>query len=685
LSALFHPYLCGRIAAEWLITMNETRFPMLGAAYYPEDWPEEAQEQDIAMMGKAGITVVRIGEFAWAKMEPREGDYDFSWLHTLLNKLDRAGIRVILGTPSATPPNWVEEKDPTMRLLDDVNLRHDHGGRRHCCSNNPTYTACCMKIAEEMAREFGSDPRVIGWQIDNEIAAFDYGCFCEHCLTAFREHLKTRYGTVEELNRRWNCNIFSQMYDSFDQIPAPKPHTWHNPHLKFEWATFHAQSHVKFINAQAQILHRYTKAPVGTDMMPVFNQDYEAMNAHMDVIQYNHYDDEYSLKRELFWFDYMRPQKERPFWVTETSTCWNGSTSTPSNLRPEGFCQANSWLPIVLGAEANMYWLWRQHWAGHELMHGAVLYPSGRPMHTFHEVQQVSRGYRTCSEFLEKTRVKTDFAMIASSRVDYLMKQQEVTWEEGAHAWETAYAKRLYRIYDAIADLGIRPDVLTPGAGLDNYRILFTPYLLTLEEGDLPQRLRSWVEQGGIWIAGPMTDIRNDIGAHYMDRETGILEALTGAVLAYQIPDAEHRIPCRWADGSEFRAEKWLQLFDAPEDAQVLARAEGYHSSLVGKAIAFRKHVGKGTVYVLGTEPGKEDCVKLLKLVLGRKLPPRKEGSVAVAVREGAGLRGIAATEYAGQPGMIFLEKAHVDLLTMIQYEKEVPLLPWQTVILQEV
>lgn len=664
--------------------MKNIRRPMLGAAYYPEAWEEDQQDYDIAMMVKAGITVVRIGEFAWRKMEPKEGEYDFSWLHRVMDKLDRAGIRVILGTPSATPPIWLEEKDPEMRLLDDVNLRHDHGGRRHCCSNNPTYVEYSLGIAEKMVQEFGDDPRVIGWQIDNEIAAFDYGCFCPHCIRAFQEHLKARYGTIENLNKRWNLHLFSQAYDSFEQVPQPKPHTWHSPHLKFEWATFHAQSHIRFIREQAQVLHRYTKAPVGTDMMPVFNQDYEKMNETLDVVQYNHYDDEGSLKRELFWFDYMRPIKDRPFWVTETATCWNGSTSTPSNIRAEGFCRANSWLPIVLGAEANMYWLWRQHWAGHELMHGAVLYASGRPMHIFHEVQEIAAGYARCADFLENTRVKTDFAMIASSTVDFMMKQQEVVWEADSHQWETAYTKRLYRLYDAIRDLGIRPDVLNPGKALDGYRYLFTPFLLTTELGDLQQRITDWVKAGGVWIAGPMTDIRNDIGAHYPDRETGILEALTGATLQQQIPDAEHRISCAWADGSECKAEKWLQLYDVPGDAQVLATVTGGYSSLVGKALIFEKQLGKGKIVVLGTEPSREDCKRLLCSVLADSCQPRIEGEVAAAYRYGDGLSGIGAQEYGGREGKLYLEGCYTDLLTNVTYQGEAALKPYQTLILKK-
>ena len=668
------------------MNVHSVRLPMLGAAYYPEAWDESEQAHDIAMMQKAGITVVRIGEFAWHNMEPREGEFDFSWLHRCLDRLEAADIRVILGTPSACPPIWLEEKHPQMRLIDDTDQRHQHGGRRHCCSNNPDYLYYSVRIAEEMVKEFGYHPNVIGWQIDNEIAAFEYGCYCPHCVREFQNHLRSRYGTIENLNKRWNLNLFSQAYDDFSQVPQPRPHTWHSPHLWFEWNIFHANSHIRFIKAQADVLHRYTDRPVGTDMMPVFNQDYGKMNEFLDVVQYNHYDDEYSLKRELFWFDYMRPIKDIPFWVTETSTNWNGATSTPSTLRPEGFCKANSWLPVVLGAEANMYWLWRQHWAGHELMHGAVLYASGRPMHTFSEVQELAAGYEKCAEFLTDTRVKTDFAMIASTTTDYLMKQQAVVWEEGAHQWETAYVKRLMRIYDAIAQAGIRPDVLTPMGSFDKCRILFTPYLLTLEEEALQARITSWVEQGGIWIAGPMTDIRNDIGAHYRDRETGILESLTGASLVQQIPDAEHRTTCTWADGTPFSANKWLQLFDTPEDAQVLATVTDGYSALVGKALVFRKKVGKGEIWVLGTEPSREDLTRLLNMVLTEtgSIQPKVTGKVAAAYRSGPRFRGICAQEYGGEAGTLVVSKPHTDLLTGKTCAGEIALNPWQTLILRE-
>ncbi len=143
--------------------------PYLGAAYYPEDWPLEQIDDDVALMRDAGMTVMRVGEFAWARMEPEEGRYDFDWLHRVVDKLAGAGIATILGTPSATPPIWLTERYPEVLQVRDVagGVAAQHGGRCHFCPNSPVYRDHCARIVERMASEFGRDPRVIGWQIDN--------------------------------------------------------------------------------------------------------------------------------------------------------------------------------------------------------------------------------------------------------------------------------------------------------------------------------------------------------------------------------------------------------------------------------------------------------------------------------------------------------------------------------------
>lgn len=181
--------------------------PILGAAYYPEDWGESEQDRDIEAMLRAGIKSVRIAEFAWHRMEPREGEFDFGWLHRVMEKLWGAGISVVLGTPTATPPIWLEEEDPDMMRVNENGIRELHGARRNCCSNNETYRKYSARIVEKMAEEFGSEECVVGWQIDNEIYIKEVGCCCEACRKGFHEYLAEKYGTVEHFRRRYASSV----------------------------------------------------------------------------------------------------------------------------------------------------------------------------------------------------------------------------------------------------------------------------------------------------------------------------------------------------------------------------------------------------------------------------------------------------------------------------------------------
>ena len=337
----------------------------LGANYYPEDWDESEIDSDIEKMLECGFNVVRIAEFAWHKSEPREGEISFTWLHKVVDKMREAGIGVIMGTPTATPPHWLYRKYPDMATTSPSGVRTSHGGRRHACSCHPEYLRYCDGIVEALGKEFGADPGVIGWQIDNEIYPWEPGCCCENCHAAFHQHLYRKYGSVEAINKAWNLELFSQAYDAIEDIPIPV-NTWHNPHIYQEWLHSQADNHMRFVHRQAAILKRYTDAPIGTDTMPVNGYDYRTFNAPLDVAQFNHYNVRENLLSAAFWMDYMKHFSKITFWNTETQPCWNGSTSPGNWLQREGFIYMNTWLPIMLGGGANLYWLWRTHWAGHE-------------------------------------------------------------------------------------------------------------------------------------------------------------------------------------------------------------------------------------------------------------------------------------------------------------------------------
>ena len=655
------------------------RPPYLGVAYYPEDWPRAQIDSDIAMMQKAGINVARIAEFAWHRMEPREGEYDFGWLHEVVDKLSAAGIATVMGTPTATPPRWLTKKYPDMLTVDANGQRTTHGGRRHCCSNNPHYRAYSRRIVEKLAQEFGDDPAVIGWQIDNEIYAWGNGCCCEHCMRAFHDKLRRKFGTIDALNERWNLNLFSQWYDDCADIPAPG-HAWHNPHLLMEWSIRQNESHVDFVRMQAEILHKYVKVPVGTDTMPFNGIDYREMTKTLDIVQFNHYNTPDNLYCEALWFDYLRTLKpEQPFWNTETATCWNGSTAITQSIKPEGYNRVNSWLPLALGGEANMYWLWRTHWAGHELMHGSVLDATGRPMHVFGEVQDVAASYRKAADFITKSKVKTDVALHFTSLNWNMQAAQNVV--EGLN-----YMDALNRyFYKPIVDSGLRPDVIDAAEDLSKYKLIFSPLMLTLEEHDLPKRMAEWVKSGGTWVVGPLSDVRNADGARYTEDYFGLLEKLTGVKWLYFAPDRERRVGAAWRDGEPILGDYWYEFFD-PEGADVLAACTRGHSALEGKAVAARKKVGKGEVILLGTFPDEASMKKLIATACTDAGVDfgHVEGQVMVSPRRGE-KEGLILIEYGNEPAAYALKEPMRDVCTGEVKQGCVELRPYEVLVLEKV
>lgn len=205
--------------------------PYVSVAYYPEVAGDEI-DRDIRQMKAIGVNMVRMGEFAWSRMEPDKGTYDFKWLHQAVDKFEAAGIAVVLCTPTATPPVWLSEKHPDILRVNAAGQTLEHGARRHYCPNSPTYQKYAVGIAERLGDEFAKSPAVIGWQVDNE---FWDDCFCPRCEGAFQAWLKKRFGTIQALNQAWLTVLWSQEYQSFDQVPLPNPQRVrgsHHPSLR---------------------------------------------------------------------------------------------------------------------------------------------------------------------------------------------------------------------------------------------------------------------------------------------------------------------------------------------------------------------------------------------------------------------------------------------------------------------
>ena len=199
-------------------TSLTTQKLFFGAAYYPEHWPEERWPEDIRLMQVANFNVVRMAEFAWSVMEPSEGRFDFSWLERAIQKLASAGMATVLGTPTAAPPAWLVERYPGVLAVNERGQRVQFGNRCHYCVNSPEFHVASNRIASAMGERFGSNPNVIGWQIDNE---YNRICYCERCRSLFQQFLAKKYGSLEALNQRWTTAYWSQTYSAWEQIPLP--------------------------------------------------------------------------------------------------------------------------------------------------------------------------------------------------------------------------------------------------------------------------------------------------------------------------------------------------------------------------------------------------------------------------------------------------------------------------------
>ena len=651
--------------------------PFLGCCYYPEDWDESFIEDDIKKMKLAGIKCARIGEFAWRKMEPVRGQYEFGWLHKVVDALYDAGISVVMCTPTATPPIWLSQQHRDVLKHDENGWQIEHGGRRHCCSNNPNYLKACCDIVEAMAKEFGNDKNIIGWQLDNEIYASHTGCICKYCVQKYHDDLQKKYGTIENLNSQWNLNLFSQAYDSFEQIPAAT-HGWHNPHLKYEWSHSHYDSDIRFIHAQAEILKKYTSAVIGTDMLPRNGMDYDKMNDKLDIVMFNHYNTPENLSDVVFWFDFLRNVKERPFWNTETATTWKGGVAISQTIKPEGFCRVNSWLPVALGGESNMYWLWKQHWAGHELVHGSCISPEGRPTHVFGEIQETAADFEKASDFLNNTKIKTPVALHFTSRNWQLFAHQPIL--DG-----NAYDQELIKIHRSMMKAGIRPDVIGARKDLSEYKVLVSPLQMTLEDNDLSERIEKWVREGGVWIAGPMTDIRNSLGAHFTDRGMGMIEKMLGVELTYSIPSDSKYMKMHWADGEELSVMRWVEAYDLFGNGESLADISEGHSYIRGKSVISRHKYGKGEVILLGAMCDEAGYKKVVSIALeDAKIESAKtEGMLVVVPRKGENLEGLVIVEAGNAEGEIRLDRKMTDLLTGMEYEGNMKIAPYGVYVLK--
>lgn len=571
----------------------------VGVDYYPEHWPEERWAEDARLMREAGLTVVRLAEFAWCRMEPAEGHYDFEWLERAIATLAAEGISVILGTPTATPPAWLHEKYPDLYPADPRGYRLGFGTRLQRCLGQETMRAYSRRITEAMVERFKDNRAVIGWQTDNEFEA--NLCYCPDCARRFREWLRRRYGTLEALNAAWGTVFWSQEYSSWSQIPLP----WearcgrsHNPSLWLDYRRFASETTVDFQRDQVEIIRRLAPHQFIThNLMGLHDSvDYFALSADLDFVSWDNYPGGHwhADRNPGMAHDVMRGIKQRNFWVMEEQSGIPGWERM--GVRPEpGQIRMWAWQAIAHGADAVLFFRWRSCRFGTEQFWHGILNHDGVPRRRYREIQSFAQEVGKLSDILDGTTIEAEAAILNSYEQNWALQIQPQV--DGLGWWD-----QTRRFHNALTRRGIAVDIVPITAELTRYRVVFVPSWHLLNEAHA-SKLTDYVRQGGTLVLNPRCGVKDTFNRCRTEPLPTLLREVAGVEVDDYTPLAGEDALVLWRDGRDFVARVWAE-FLVPDGAEVLATWE--RSIFPGEPAITRNVVGSGACYYLGTFGGPE-------------------------------------------------------------------------------
>jgi beta-galactosidase len=561
---------------------------LLGTAWYPEQWPESRWDEDLRLMEAANIKVVRITEFAWSRMEPAEGHYDLEWLDRAIALAAKHHIVSVLGTPTATPPAWLTLKHPEILRVEPDGQRVTHGNRAHASAASVIYRDYCRKITEQMAGRYGHNPNVVGWQIDNEYG-YALMSYDDETRGQFRQWLKAKYGTLDNLNTRWTTAYWSQTYDDWNEIPIPVGE--HNPGLMLEWKHFITTTWTDYQHNQITVLRRYIEPRqfITGNFMGFFDGfDHYTLTEPLtfaswdDYVGTGHLDAVYNgLSHDL-----TRGFKHENFWVMETQpgmVNW----SKLNNFLHQGEVRAMAWQAIAHGADEVGYWQWRSALNGQEEYHGTLVGADGTPVPLYTEVSQIGHEFTAAQEALRGTVPVSEIALLYSYDSHWAIQ-----WQKHTEKYDDIGLLKSY--YGALRKLSQSVDVVSANALLEGYKLVVAPSLNVLPK-DIAGHLLEYVRGGGHLVLGPRSGMKDEFNGLLAQRQPGYLtEALGGRVEQFYALEKNVPISGAWGSGE---ASIWAEQLGAlaPEVKTLLSYGKS-NGWLDDQPAVVTRDYGKGRI-----------------------------------------------------------------------------------------
>jgi beta-galactosidase len=566
-----------------------------GVAYYPEHWPEERWAVDAKMMQQAGLNGVRMAEFAWSRIEPQEGVYDFEWLDRAVVLLAEHGIKTMMCTMSRTPPPWVFKRYPQIRNTRADGHVSNYGHRYTVCLNDPVFIQLSRRIDEAVIRHYAGHEHVIAWHIDNEIGAGN-ACYCDVCHAAFIDYLRDRYGTIDRLNEKWGTHFWSFAFSAFKEVPLPVGVRFPSPHVALEYARFQSKTNADFARWRYQ---RIKDLDPGIWVTTNFQT---SRATHTDIFDLGEATDVYgtnfySPDAPEFALDYCRGTRGELLILEQRS----GQPHWQSATRP-GWMRLWTYRSIAHGASGINFFRWRPcRWGQEEYWH-AVLPHSGRPNRRYRELAQMGAELKQVGDLIDATRPLAQVAMVMS---------YESRWALNAVAGEEVLPERFRRdglqvhaaakaYHAALMDLSVCTDGMDPREDLSRYRLVIAPRLYCVDT-HVADNLRQFVQAGGVLCLTPRSGVVDEYNTIFEEPAPGPLREIAGV----EVDDygaLETSVPLRPESGDlgagALEATVWADEI-VLAGAKVLAT---YEEGWLAGSPAITVHAyGKGKVVYVGT------------------------------------------------------------------------------------
>lgn len=587
-----------------------------GVDYYPEHWPRERWEKDAILMKEMGIQVVRLAEFSWHKMEPKEGKYDFDWLEDIVNLLAKYEIKSILGTPSAAPPAWLVNKHPEILPVDRDGQTKGFGGRHHDCQSNPVYRDYVSKMVKAMAKTFGNNKNVVGWQIDNEFGnAHGDLCTCDSCRHSFQKWLKNKYKNVHALNKAWGTAFWSQEVNDFKEVFTPKrTATGENPSQMLDWKLFCSDLVLDFGKMQIDIIRKYSKKQFITHNYMGFADkiNYYDLGKELDFVSHDQYTMNFydkKPKNEPFvmasTLDVVRSFKDKPFWIMEQQSgiCgWEtlGRTPAPGQL--------SLWAmqTVAHGADTVVFFRWRTCAMGTEQYWHGILPHSGNPGRRYQELKEMIHSAKPVMKEIQGAMPKSEVGIVYSYAQNYALQIQP-------HHPELNYVKQLQKYYKGFYEQNVNVDFVPEDGDFSKYKLLVAPlqYLMTKEKED---KFIAYVKNGGHLVLTMRTGVKDEYNLCMTERELpGRLGEIAGIeILDYDcLNEAYVKI---FYQENQYDSYIWSDIISPKDTTEVLGRYDTEFYK--GEAAITKNAYEKGVCYYVGTEPSEQLMEILCKRML---------------------------------------------------------------------